>query len=192
MPLFGSMKSWFSRRGGKGGERAGRTGFRAVSPLVLNLLLLPLFAYDLYGQVGAMLGAINFVGQGGAGQGSEQVQNVEKKDKYDFASVAQWQPFGGQEAPKPKIELQDTKDLPETGLNFVLRGVLYVDGKTIPAFALIKLPDAPEKAFAVGDELTGGVRLAGIQDDRVILDRGGRLETLKLPRSELKIRDPDA
>ncbi|MBF8273340.1 MAG: ral secretion pathway protein C [Magnetococcales bacterium] len=127
-----------------------------------------------------------------SGQAANSVDQAQDKDKLDLVEMAQWHPFGGSKGPGGKTAVADTKNLPETSLNFQLHGILFIEGTTIPAFALIKLADAPEKVFAVGEELTGGVRLVAIQDDRVILDRGGRLETLKLPRGVLQIRDPDA
>ncbi|MBF0146675.1 MAG: hypothetical protein HQL84_11430 [Magnetococcales bacterium] len=192
-PRFLSLKEWLRNRIRLSGTE-GRSGLRMVSPWILNLLLLPLFAFDLFGEISSMLRAIE--SQTPVTTAGQQTTNpsgsVAQKDKIDLTQMTQWHPFGGKKVPGANLEGADTKNLPDTNLNFQLHGILFIEGTSIPAFALIKLADAPEKVFAIGEVLTGDVRLVAIQNDRVILDRGGRLEALKLPRAVLQIRDPDA
>lgn len=72
-------------------------------------------------------------------------------------------------------------DAPETQLNLTLRGIAASD---LPAYAraLIAGPDAKEKVYAVGAEVPGGARVHEIHADRVLLNRRGTLETLRLPK----------
>ena len=52
--------------------------------------------------------------------------------------------------------------------------------------ALIARGSDEEKPYAVGDTVTGGAELYEIYADRVILDRGGKLETLRLNKDEAR------
>ncbi|MBF0414753.1 MAG: hypothetical protein HQL79_03180 [Magnetococcales bacterium] len=188
-----SLKGWVKKRLKRSGNETGRSGFRAVSPLIINVILVPLFALDLYGEVRSLLRAVdsaqNTTANVGQGEGTA---TSAKTDQVDFVHLTQWHPFGGLKGPAESLQGKDTKNLPETTLNMQLHGILFIEGTTIPAFALIKVADQKEKVFAIGEVVTGDVRLLGIQGDRVVLDRGGHLETLKLPRGVLKIREPDA
>ncbi|MBF0110276.1 MAG: hypothetical protein HQL76_13990 [Magnetococcales bacterium] len=188
-PRWNDVIEWWRRRNGifKSG---GRSRF---SPWMLNLLLLPLFAFDLQSEVRSLLRAMDVSGAvevGGAVVSS--AGSPGGGEKLDLTTMTQWHPFGSQVGPGGTTLAADTRNLPDTSLNFQLHGILFIDGTRIPAFALIKLADAPEKVFAVGEEVTGGVWLYAVESDRVILDRGGRLEALKLPRAILEIRPPDA
>ncbi len=70
-------------------------------------------------------------------------------------------------------------DAPETRLNFTLRGVYATDDEN-EGYALIASSGGREKLYRVGDKLPGNIRLSAVYPDRVILDRGGRFETLRL------------
>lgn len=74
-------------------------------------------------------------------------------------------------------------DAPETQLSLALRGTIAAtdEGK---ALAIISERGGQEKVFAIGDGVPGGATLHSVYTDRVILRRAGRLETLRLPRSE--------
>ena len=75
---------------------------------------------------------------------------------------------------------QATTEAPETRLNLVLRGVLAATPMK-SASAIIALgKNGKEETYVVGDQVSSAT-LSEVHDDRVILDRGGRLETLKLP-----------
>lgn len=75
-------------------------------------------------------------------------------------------------------------DAPETRLNLDLRGI-FASSVRGEALAIIGDPQGKEKPYREGDALPGGAELHEIYADRVILDRGGQLETLKLRRSRL-------
>lgn len=70
---------------------------------------------------------------------------------------------------------------PPTRAALVLGGVWYTpDGD---AYALIGEPGAAQKPYRMGNRLPGGVELAGVEADRVLLRRDGKVETLALPRA---------
>jgi general secretion pathway protein C len=49
--------------------------------------------------------------------------------------------------------------------------------------AILSTPDGVQSSYAVGDEIMPGVRLAGVREDGVTLDRGGQREQLFLDQS---------
>lgn len=49
--------------------------------------------------------------------------------------------------------------------------------------AILAGPDGVQRSIAVGEEITGGVKLGGVAFDHVTLDRGGRTEELYLDQS---------
>jgi general secretion pathway protein C len=68
----------------------------------------------------------------------------------------------------------------ETTLNLELKGTLAA---TTPADALAIIADgATEKVYRVNDAIRQNVTLHSVERDRVILDRSGQLEALKLPQ----------
>ncbi len=79
--------------------------------------------------------------------------------------------------PPPKIEAAAA---PETRLNLKLRGVFASQNKEL-ARAIIADARGDDQSYAIGDQVPGGAVLNDVFEDRVILDRNGQLETLKLP-----------
>jgi len=75
------------------------------------------------------------------------------------------------------------EDAPDTKLDLSLIGVFATGDSS--ALAIIASGRRPEALFAVGDDLPGGATLRAIYADRVILERNGDLETLRLPQESL-------
>lgn len=69
---------------------------------------------------------------------------------------------------------------PDTTLAFTLHGIAAAK-RTADSRALIEA-NGDEEPYGVGAQLPGGVKIRAIYADRVLLDRGGRLETLRLPQ----------
>ena len=70
---------------------------------------------------------------------------------------------------------------PETKLRLTLKGVFASDEAALGR-AIVADPKGKEDSYAVGDPLPGGAKLSEVYADRIILERGGRFETLKLPK----------
>lgn len=87
--------------------------------------------------------------------------------------------FGRREAGTASAPL----DAPETALNLTLKGILAYGSEQFSR-ALIADSSGREKPYAVGDDVPGGAVLKAIHADRVILERSGRFETLRLDRSK--------
>jgi len=102
-------------------------------------------------------------------------------DQPVAAKISQLHLFGKfevkQVAPPPKM---DVASAPETRLNLKLRGVFSSQDKDI-ARAIISDPKGDDDSYAIGDSVPGGAILNDILEDRVILERNGQLEVLKLP-----------
>lgn len=98
----------------------------------------------------------------------------------------------GAEAAQPE---PDTENLPETNLRLFLRGVLAASGE-FPGSALIEDDKNKTEVYLVGDELPGDAKLRSVKANRVIIERGGKLENLYFPedddRSGLSVASNDA
>lgn len=83
----------------------------------------------------------------------------------------------------PPTSDEAAADAPETQLSLELRGTITgTEGQK--ALAIIAERGKPERVYALEDAVPGGASLHSVHTDRVILSRAGRLEALKLPRSE--------
>jgi general secretion pathway protein C len=79
---------------------------------------------------------------------------------------------------------QSAAAIPETQLKLVLRGVMAsTDPKT--ATAIVADPSGKEDFYTVGKELPGGAILKEVHAQYIVLSRGGRFETLRLPENVL-------
>ncbi|HLV77044.1 MAG TPA: type II secretion system protein N [Marinobacter sp.] len=112
-----------------------------------------------------------------AGSTGPQVPSVELADLTLF----------GAHTPEGSPEASHTENLPETNLRLFLRGVLAADGD-FPGSALIEDDQNNTEAYLVGDELPGSARLRTVFPNRIILERGGKLENLYFPVNEDRSR----
>lgn len=102
------------------------------------------------------------------------------QSQVDEQQIAAWHIFG--EAGVEETVVQPvTVDAPDTSLKLTLRGVFASD-EPGEARAIIGDPRGQEEHYSVGDPLPGNAKLTEIHTDRIILERNGRYETLRLPR----------
>lgn len=75
-------------------------------------------------------------------------------------------------------------EAPDTTLNLVLAGVVAREPGSEPGQAIILGGNREQKVYGVGDTIDGtnGARLHSVLADRVLLNRSGQLESLRLPR----------
>lgn len=99
--------------------------------------------------------------------------------KLNVEQIAAANLFGQRQATTTEAPL----DAPDTALNLVLKGILSY-GDESSSRALIADASGKEKPYAVGDDIPGGAILKAIHADRVILERSGRFETLRLDRNK--------
>ena len=115
----------------------------------------------------------------------EPEQLTRQAPRIDERQIASWHLFG--EAGKDKPVKKTAVDAPETRLKLTLRGVFASDDSSSAsgARAIIGDPKGKEDSYAPGDPLPGGATLSEIYPDRIILERNGRFETLRLPKKTM-------
>jgi general secretion pathway protein C len=99
----------------------------------------------------------------------------------DYTAIAEAHLFGEANAEAAPVNDDDAIDAPETRLNLTLRAAVADQGNRI-AHAIIGDGSGTEKVYFIKDSVPGGATLHKVHPDRVILNRGGVLETLRLPR----------
>ncbi|GAC1625268.1 MAG: GspC family type II secretion system variant ExeC [Nevskia sp.] len=88
----------------------------------------------------------------------------------------------GHYAPPTSPVISDLASAPDTQLNLTLLGILADRRNPEASRALIGTQGGDEKPYSIGDDVARGVTLQAIFPDRVILARGGKLETLRLDK----------
>ncbi len=101
--------------------------------------------------------------------------------QVDLGVIASASLFGRYQAPAAP-GIADLAAAPDTQLNLTLLGILNDGRDAKSSRALILTQGADEKPYSVGDDISHGVTLQAIFPDRVILARGGKLETLRLDK----------
>jgi general secretion pathway protein C len=88
----------------------------------------------------------------------------------------------------PSLNAASAAAIPETSLSLVLRGVVASpDPKT--AAAIVADSAGKEDFYIVGQEMPGGAVLKEVHPEHIVLSRGGRFETLRLPKDALQVSE---
>lgn len=98
----------------------------------------------------------------------------------DFEAIASAHLFGVPGA-EPELPVGEEVDAPDTRLNLKLKGAVAAEQPGM-AHAIISEGNGVDKVYFVKDQLPGGAVLHEVYADRVILNRSGALETLRLPK----------
>lgn len=98
-----------------------------------------------------------------------------------FQTIVAAHLFGTTDANAVPAVVEETDDAPDTRLNLKLRATVAATDQTV-AHAIIADNAGKEKVYFVRDSIPGGATLHRVHADRVILNRGGVLEALRLPR----------
>jgi general secretion pathway protein C len=99
----------------------------------------------------------------------------------DVQSIANAHIFGEASAEAAPPPVADHDDLAETRLNLSLKGTITANEDQM-SIAIIADTSNQEKVYAISDTVVPGTTLHAVYADRVILNRGGALEALKLPK----------
>jgi len=75
----------------------------------------------------------------------------------------------------------DPRDAPQSTIPLVLTGIISAEDPQ-NGLAILGQTAANAKVFAVGDNVPGGAKLHSVYTDYVVIDRGGHLEKLLLPK----------
>ena len=92
-----------------------------------------------------------------------------------------------------KAETQGSKKVisaPETKLNLQLRGILAIGEED--GLAIIAAGNNKEDVYSVNDRIPGNATLKAVYSDRVLLESGRGLETLRLPKNKDLINFSDS
>lgn len=129
----------------------------------------------------AVQAAVIVTGLGGAtrtpGVGTAPLP-VQPRHSVDIVSISNAHLFGS--APIQQ-SAQGGGEMRPTSMPLVLTGIISADDPQ-NGLAILGQNAASAKVFAVGDNVPGGAKLHAVYNDKVIIDRGGVLETLALPR----------
>lgn len=98
-----------------------------------------------------------------------------------YAAIAEAHLFGRPEA-TADASAAVIEDAPETQLDLQLRGAVAAPDERF-AHAIIADNSGTEKVYFLKDAVPGGATVQGIQPDRIVLSRGGRIEVLLLPKT---------
>jgi general secretion pathway protein C len=110
-----------------------------------------------------------------------QSQSSIGTNSADVNSIAAAHMFGQADAGNvtPIVEPED--DLPDTARSLVLKGTHFAEDRET-SVAIIADGDRDEKAYEIGDAVASGAILHAVYPERVVLNEGGELTNLSLPR----------
>jgi general secretion pathway protein C len=151
-------------------------GWQKLLPLAVSALLVVLLAWQLVQLTWTLLGA----GTGVAPPtGAPGVVTPPPARAVDVATIVNAHLFG--EANAPAAGSTDPNAVATSQMPLVLVGTI---ANTDPAlgYAIIGESATSAKVYGVGKTITGGTKLHSVYPDRAILDRGGKLEALMLPK----------
>ncbi len=171
MQLSPSVNERFSRIASVA-QGARIDGWQKLLPLAVSALLVVLLAWQLVQLAWAVLGA-----RTATAPVATVTTGAPPARAVDVAAIANAHLFGQASAPSNA----DPNAVAASQMPLVLVGTI---ANTDPAlgYAIIGENPAAAKVYGVGKTITGGTKLHSVYPDRAILDRGGKLEALLLPR----------
>ena len=129
----------------------------------------------------AIQAAFIVTGLGGAGRSpaaGASATFAAPRHAVDIAAITNTHLFG---VPPVVASPENAANAPQTSMPLVLTGIM-ADEDPRNGLAIIGQTATATKVYAVGDSIPGGATLHSVFADRVVINRGGRLETLALPR----------
>lgn len=115
---------------------------------------------------------------------AESVPVQSSPDRQLINQLPGWHLMGVTAEGSAPVKTNAPVDAPETKLKLVLRGVFSSDDQG-NARAIIADPRGKEEQYSIGDTLPGNAALSEVHADKVILQRNGRYETLRLPKDSM-------
>ncbi|MFV9616020.1 MAG: type II secretion system protein GspC [Gammaproteobacteria bacterium] len=110
-------------------------------------------------------------------QNRSQINKQTQQNNFNKLTTANI--FGVSDKAVPQKQLK----VPETKLDLTLKGVLAAKPMSRASAIIAKGKSGKEDIFSVGDKMPGGILIKEIYPEYVVLERNGRLETLKLQRN---------
>ena len=158
-------------------QGAGSEGWQSLLPLVVSALLVVLLAWQLVQLVWTLLGAKNETAVVVAPGSTSGGPAMPVSHAVDVNAIVNAHLFGTATAPANA----DPNQVAASQMPLVLVGTI---ANTNPELGYAIIGDSPSsaKVYAVGKTITGGTKLHSVYPDRAIIDRGGKLEALLLPK----------
>ena len=157
------------------------TGANRYLPPAVTLVLVIAIAYQLAKLTwlvlpGTPTGELPAVGPLGSGASVTQPSS-----NYDMLLGSH---LLGDETKAPPKVVETVVDAPDTALSLSLSGTVVVEGDSASSWAVISSNRGEDKNYHIGQaiENANGATLHSVYADRVILNRGDHLETLRLPK----------
>ena len=148
-------------------------------PTVLNILCVGIIAWYLVKILYLMIPGGDVFDSNLPATAPSNNANENPSAIVDFPKIAAAHLFGEAGAEPPPVT---TVNAPETRLNLKLRGAIAAEDDET-AHAIIADGGGKDKLYFIGDQVPGGAKLHEVYSDRVILNRAGVLETLRLPKT---------
>ncbi len=160
------------------------TGTAAIARLSTQLPQIATVVLAL--AIAVELGFLVLAFRDSSGVGARATQNTASgarpvRRTLDVQSLVNAHLFGIAAAPKSAA---DAANAPDTTMNLVLAGTIATEDPK-RGLAIIGESAATAKVYSVGDPVNGGATLHAVYTDHVLLERGGAIETLALPRQRL-------
>ena len=152
-------------------------------PKLANLLLIALIAITAARIVWLLVPANENSAAPPSKQPASRTQSADNNSGADFSSILTANIFGQRANNAEPVEI-DPMVAPETRLNLTLTGI-FSASEAEHSRALIKDDSGKQRPYAVGDDIPGNAKLYSIHIDRVLLERKGRYETLRLQQDKL-------
>jgi len=157
-------------------EGARTDGWVKTLPWLVSAALVVLLAWQLVQLAWTLLGARKATP---APTGSVAAVPVASAPAVNVQAIINAHLFGA--AAAPGAGETDPNSVAASQMSLVLVGTIAQADPAL-GYAIIGENAATAKVYAVGKTITGGTKLHSVYPDRAILDRGGRLEALLLPK----------
>jgi general secretion pathway protein C len=153
--------------------------------LVINVLLVVWIASQLAGLTWSFIAPADEAAPAGTVTVASPVQRNEELEL--IRQIPGWHLMGVVSQPVAPVKTVAPIEAPDTRLKLVLKGAFSSDDPE-HARAIIADPRGKEDQYAIGDTVPGNAELSEVRPDRVILQRNGRYETLRLPQDQQQNR----
>jgi general secretion pathway protein C len=175
MPLPPSVNERFSRIASVA-QGARTDGWQKLLPVAVSALLVLLLAWQLVQLGWALMAARS--GAGPAPTAGAPAIAMPPTRAVDIGTIVNAHLFGEASAPAGAA---DPNSVAASQMPLFLVGTIANTDPTL-GYAIIGDSPATAKVYGVGKTITGGTKLHSVYPDRAILDRGGKLEALLLPK----------
>lgn len=112
----------------------------------------------------------------------KQTQQSPQRAQVDTSALSRWNLFGSEVVKQTTEKPEMPEEAAETTLPLELHGV-FVAEQEENSTAIISERNRDSKLYHVDDDLPGGVSLAEVRADSVLLNRNGEIEALYFPKN---------